>query len=399
MLAHLDPTSLLGLLAVVLVLAKALGTLAQRAGQPAVLGELLAGVALGPSMLGLVDPDSKVLKAFAEIGVILLLFEIGLETDLVRLLRAGGTASVVAAVGVMLPFVLGYLLGRALGFDPRVALVVGASLTATSVGITGRVLSDLGALHQPEGRVILGAAVLDDVIGLVILTFVAGLAAGERVTGLAVLRTVCLAFGFLASALVIGRLLASRLLRLLERAQVRGALPFAGIILALGLAWVAARCGSAAIMGAFVAGLIMAGSSRVHEVAAGALPLARFFTPFFFTAVGAAVDLRCFDPLTPAGRRALCVGATLLVVAVIGKFVAGYAPFWFRGRKDLVGIGMIPRGEVGIIFAQLGLATGVFERPLFSAVMLMVFVTTMMTPPLLKRLVRRIPFPPPAGEG
>ena len=194
---HLTPPQFLGLLAVILAVAKLCGAAAQWIGQPAVLGELLAGVLLGISVVGLVDPHNEVLHLLAELGVVILLFEIGLETDLKKLLKVGGASAAVAIVGVVLPFALGYGVCRMLGLHDLVAVVAGASLTATSVGITARVLSDLNRLQEPESQIILGAAVIDDVIGLVILAVVTGLTHGEAVTILGVATTTGIAFGFL----------------------------------------------------------------------------------------------------------------------------------------------------------------------------------------------------------
>ena len=194
---HLTIPQFLGLLVVMLGAAKLCGALAKAVGQPTVLGELVAGVLLGSSVLGLVDPGVEVIHLLAELGVIILLFAIGLETDLRKLLKVGGTSAAVAAVGVILPFALGYAACRLLGLPNLVAIVAGASLTATSVGITARVLSDLGRLQEPESQIILGAAVIDDIIGLVILTVVAGLTQGEQVTILGVARITAVAFGFL----------------------------------------------------------------------------------------------------------------------------------------------------------------------------------------------------------
>src|SRR5688572_16155204 len=195
------------LLATILVSAKLLGELAERMGQPAVIGELVAGVLLGPSLIGFVDPTLPALHLFAEIGVILLLFSIGLETDLKRLLSVGGAAFTVAVVGVLLPFASGYFVSRALGLDLLPSVVAGAALTATSVGITARVFSDLGKLKSVEGQVVLGAAVIDDVIGLIILAVVSDLVAGTAPSVVGVLRTTAIAFGFLAVAIGLGRFL------------------------------------------------------------------------------------------------------------------------------------------------------------------------------------------------
>jgi Kef-type K+ transport system membrane component KefB len=383
---HLDVPRFLGVLALTLAAAKLLGALARRVGQPAVLGELLAGVLLGTSVLGWVDPASDVMHLLSEIGVVLLLFEIGLETDLGKLLRVGGASAAVALVGVVLPFALGYIVCVLLGRGGLVAVVAGAALTATSVGITARVLADLGRLQEPESQIILGAAVIDDVLGLVILTVVSGLAAGQAVTALGVLRITAVAFGFLAVTLLAGRLVVPPLVGWASWTGVLGPPAVLAVLAAFGLAWLASAAGSAPIIGAFAAGLILRAAPEAEDLERAAASLAHFFVPLFFVAVGAAVDVRVLNPLDPANRRPLLLGGLLTAAAVAGKFAAGYAPYWYRGNKKVIGVGMVPRGEVGLIFAQAGLASRVFGAEEFSAVMVMVMVTTLLTPPLLEYL-------------
>src|ERR687893_134598 len=219
---HLTVTQFLSLLVVILATAKLCGFLAQAVGQPTVLGELVAGVLLGSSVLGLVNPQVEVVHLLSELGVILLLFAIGLETDLRQLLKVGGAAAAVATVGLVLPFGLGYGACRLLGLPNLVAIVSGAALTATSVGITARVLSDLGRLQEPESQIILGAAVIDDVIGLVILTVVAGMTRGEEVTLLGVAQITGVAFGFLLATLVVGSFVVPRIVGLVSRVDMPG---------------------------------------------------------------------------------------------------------------------------------------------------------------------------------
>jgi Kef-type K+ transport system membrane component KefB len=386
---HLDVPHFLGLLVVILGTAKLFGAAAKWIGQPSVLGELMAGVVLGMSVAGIVDPKTEVLHLLAELGVIILLFEIGLETDLQKLLQVGGASAIVAFVGVALPFGSGYAVCLMLGLGNLVAIVAGASLTATSVGITARVLSDLNRLSEPESQIILGAAVIDDVIGLVILAVVVGLTQGEQVTVLGVAKTTGIAFGFLAGTLLVGRFVVPPLVRWAGRVDLPGTPTILAIMLAFGLAWLASVAGSAMIIGAFAAGLLLRGTHYAHEIERGVAHLGHFFVPIFFVAVGAAVDVRVLNPADSHNRQTLIVGGLLIVAAVVGKFFAGYAPFWFKGNKKVIGVGMIPRGEVGLIFAQMGLSSGVFDAGLFSAVTLMVMVTTFMAPPLLKLL-----FPP-----
>ena len=388
-MGHLTIPRFLALLVVVLTAAKLCGALAKAIGQPTVLGELVAGVLLGSSVFSLVNPEVEVVHLLAELGVILLLFAIGLETDLGKLLKVGGASAAVAAVGVILPFALGYAACRLLGLSNLVAIVSGAALTATSVGITARVLSDLGRLQEPESQIVLGAAVIDDIIGLVILTVVAGLAQGEQVTALGVTRITAVAFGFLIATLVVGSFVVPHLVKATSRIELPGTITILALILAFSLAWLADRAGSAVIIGAFAAGLLLARTPQAHEIEHGITGLGHFFVPLFFVSVGASVDVRVFNPLDPANRSTLFVGGLLILAAVVGKFAAGYAAPWFKGRKSVIGVGMIPRGEVGLIFAQMGLSSGVFDAKLFSAVTFMVMVTTFLTPPLLQAL-----FPP-----
>ena len=394
----LDVPQLAGLLFVMLGAAKLSGRLAQWAGQPAVLGELVAGVLVGKSVLGLVDPSIEVLHLMGELGVLILLLTIGLETDLAKLLKAGVDATVVAIAGVVLPFALGYGLGLMLGLTNVVAILVGASLTATSVGITARVLGDLGRLQDPEGQVILGAAVLDDVIGLVILTVVAGMAGGTSVSFGMIARTTILAFGFLAVTLVVGKWLIRRLALRFPPYQMPGTPAILVLMLAFGLAWLADRSGSAVILGAFAAGLLVADTPWSRDIEVGVTRIGHFFVPLFFVTVGAAVDVSVLNPLDSANHRILMLAGLLTVVAVIGKFAAGYAPFWFQGNKALIGVGMIPRGEVGLIFAGMGRQAGLLDEGLYAAVAVVIMITTFIAPPLLKLLSGQAPVTRPAVE-
>jgi len=384
---------LLLLIAVILVAAKVLGEVAERIGQPAVVGELLAGVILGPSIVGFIDPTLPALHLMAEIGVVLLLFSIGLETDLKRLMSVGGAAFTVAIVGVLLPFGAGFGVARALGIELLPAIVAGAALTATSVGITARVLSDLGQLHSVEGQIVLGAAVIDDVIGLVILAVVSDLVAGNAPSILGVFRTTAMAFGFLAATLLLGRVVLPPLFALISRTGKEHTLATMALVLAFLLAVAASELGSALIVGAFAAGLVLAPTEHAPVIERGIVRLANVFVPIFFVAVGAAVDVRTFG-----SPGVLVIGLALTGVAVLGKLAAGYAPVWIRARKTLIGVGMIPRGEVGLIFAQTGLAAGVINAGEYSALMLMVLVTTFIAPPLLRQLITKAPAGPSGSQ-
>jgi Kef-type K+ transport system membrane component KefB len=364
--------------------AKLFGELAERIGQPAVLGELLVGVLLGPSLLGLVPLTAGILLV-AEIGVLLLLFEVGLETDLEELARVGGSATAVAVVGMLLPFVGGYLVTRAAGFETLTAIFVGAALTATSIGITSRVLSDLGMLKSREGQIILGAAVADDVLGLVVLAVVSQIAAtGSVATGDA-LKAAGLSFAFLLVALVVGIPLGRILVRFVGKARVRGVLVAVAVAFALLAALGAQTAGSAAIVGAFAAGLVLARTNRGHDIGTAVRPVVDVFAPIFFVVIGAQVNVAYLNPTTPGNGAALLLALGLTLVGILGKFAAGFAA-WGKVSRVFIGAGMIPRGEVGLIFAQIGKQNGALPEPVFVAVVLAVFATTFVTPPLLKAL-------------
>jgi Kef-type K+ transport system membrane component KefB len=376
--------ALLGTLAAVLVACKLAGEVAQRFKLPAVLGELVVGVVLGGSLLGLLDPGQPAIAALAEIGVVLLLFAIGLHTD-IRLLRAvGGAATAVALTGVAIPFALGYWVASLLGVPPIPAIVCGAALTATSVGVSARVLSDLGRLGSTEGRIVLGAAVLDDIVGLIILAVVTRSVGGQAVSAAQIAGITAAAIGFVIVALFAGARTIPPTFRLAERVKADGAIGVFGVVLAFGLAWLADSAGSAIIIGAFAAGLVLHPLPQRNEIERTVTTLAYFFVPIFFASVGAAVDLGAMLSPTP-----LLIGGGLIVVGVVGKVAAGYAPWWFHGNKLLVGVAMVPRGEVGLIFAQMGLASGALTPALYGAVMLMVLATTLVTPPVLAVVAER----------
>ena len=379
--AHAIPQLLL-VLAALLATTKLLGALAQRVGQPAVLGELLAGVLLGGSVLGLLDPTDPVIHALAELGVIVLLFEIGLHTDLRAMAKVAGTATTVGVVGVILPFVLGYYAAYSvLDFDRIPSLVCGAALTATSIGISARVLSDLGQLNTREGQVVLGAAVLDDIVGLIVLSVVTSMVLGGTWTVAGILLTTSLAVGFIVVAVTGGRFLARPIFSSLRTIRTSGTLGVVALAFAFLLSSLAASSGSAMILGAFAAGVVLHDTAERVEIERAATTIGHFLVPVFFASVGASVQLSTF-----ADPRTLAAGGLLIAVGVIGKFAAAFAPWRFRGNKALIGVAMIPRGEVGLIFAQMGLATKAITPAVFSALTLMVMVTTFLAPPVLARV-------------
>lgn len=372
-------------LLVILLSAKIFGEIAERLGQPAVLGELLGGVLLGFGLVSFFNPDDPALALMAEFGVVLLLFETGIHSDLSELVKVGPLSLAVAAVGIALPFALGYGLMAALGRGGLQGVLVGAALTATSVGITARVLGDLGKLDLPEARIVLGAAVIDDVLGIVILSTVQGVAAAGVLSWMGVIRATGLAAVFFAVALTLGPVVSRTLVREIPRLRVRGVLITAAVSFAFALALLAHAIGSALIVGAFTAGALLAKTDKKEDIDGALKPLADVFVPVFFVMVGAKVKLDAYNPFVAENLPMLGLAAALIVTAIVGKLVSGLAA-WRPGLNRFgIGVGMVPRGEVGLIFAQIGLASGILNEPLYAAVVGMVVVTTFVAPPLLKR--------------
>lgn len=409
---HLSVHLFLFYFLIILVFSKAFGRLAERFGQPSVLGELVAGVILSGSVLALIPSTEgmvghETFQLLAEVGVVMLLFEIGLETKLGDLIKVGPVSLLVAIAGVVLPFVLGYAsviyfqeFGM-LSLEPQmvgiVAIVVGATLTATSVGITARVLADLGKLHAKESKIVLTAAIIDDILGLVILGVVSTLiishnegggAAGGITLGL-VSITMLKAFGFLAAAIVVGKLVAARLFGFLASFNKGEFVWIMAIAFCFLYSYLAHVSSLAAIVGAFAAGLVLSETEQLKTIEGGVKPVSHFLTPVFFVMIGAAVDVSVFNPFVSENILVISIALILFVVAVVGKFASGYVAYEKGIKRSIIGVGMIPRGEVGLIFAQLGLVYGVFKTDLFSAVTVMVILTTFMVPPLLKRMFEK----------
>jgi Kef-type K+ transport system membrane component KefB len=410
---HLDPTVLIGV-AVMLATAKIGGEIFERLKQPGVLGELVAGIVLGNLVLfGFTGAETlksnETIAALAELGVIILLFEVGLESDLKEMAEVGWSSLLVAVVGVIAPFFLGWAVSSYfIPEESRLAhIFIGATLCATSVGITARVFKDLGKLATREARIILGAAVIDDVLGLLILATVAGAIRAETSGGVLSLFDVGMIAAksllFLVAAIAIGHFLMPRVLRGAGRLETRGVLLTLAISFCLVLAWAASKVELAPIVGAFAAGLIL---DEVHYRPKGGRternlhdllqPVSAVLVPIFFVLMGLKVDLRLFTRLDILG-----FAATLTIAAVVGKQVCGLVVLDRAVNRMAVGIGMIPRGEVGLIFAGIGATlmlpttNGVNEPVInsatFGAVVIMVIITTLVTPPSLKWSLGRKP--------
>ncbi len=406
-------------LVVVYLASKVGGELSNRFGLPPVLGELVGGVVVGVSALDLLifpegggdssssliisflqataglepgavaatfEAQSEVISVLAELGVIVLLFEIGLESNLKELLAVGYQAVVVAFVGVIVPFAAGTIGLMTLFHVSAVpAIFAGAALTATSIGITSKVLSELGKLASKEGQIILGAAVIDDVLGIIVLAVVASLAKTGEVDVSNVIYLIISASSFLLGAVLLGKVFNQSFVALSERLKTRGRLTIPAFIFAFLLAYLAAAIHLEAILGAFAAGLVLDETDVRRELEKQVCPIADLLVPIFFVSVGAKTDLSVLNPFEPSNREGLIIASFLIAIAIIGKIVTGLAVFGQPQINRLaIGVGMIPRGEVGLVFAGVGSASGALSKPLEAAIIVMVILTTFLAPPLLR---------------
>ena len=395
------------------------GEICSRINLPPVLGELVGGVLIGISAFRLLvfpeggslaedsliisflqntagmSPESapsvfaaqsEVITLLSELGVIILLFEIGLESDLKELIRVGPIAAVVAVVGVVAPFIAGTV-GLVYIFNTPVipAIFAGAALTATSIGITAKVLAELGQLSSEEGQIIIGAAVLDDILGIVVLAVVASLVKTGEIQVSNIIYLVISAAVFLIGSILLGRLVSPLLVGLVNEMKTRGEVLITGLVFAFSLSYIATAIHLEGILGAFAAGLILAETEKRKELEQQVIPVADILVPVFFVCVGAKTDLSVLNPTVPSNREGLIIATFLIVVAILGKVITGFTVF---GNPDLnklaIGVGMIPRGEVGLVFAGVGSASGALSEATEAAIIVMVISTTFIAPPLLR---------------
>ncbi|WP_324703781.1 cation:proton antiporter [Lyngbya sp. CCY1209] len=420
--ADQGPIVLAGVLLTLIVIylaSKLGGELSKAVDLPPVLGELVGGVVVGASALHLIvfpeggaqaadsllmtvlqaiaglDPraaasvfesQSEVISVLAELGVIVLLFEIGLESDLRELQKVGYQAAVVAVVGVVAPFAAGTV-GLMFFFKVSAipAIFAGAALTATSIGITSKVLSELGHLKSKEGQIIVGAAVIDDVLGIIVLAVVASLAKTGEVNILNVIYLMIGASAFLLGSIFLGKFFNKSFVAIADRLQTRGKLVIPAFTFAFFMAFLANVIQLEAILGAFAAGLVLDETDKRKELDREVVPIADILVPIFFVTVGARVDLSVLNPVVPENQQGLIIAAFLIVVAILGKLVTGWTVFGQASiNRFAIGVGMIPRGEVGLVFAGIGAASGALDKPLQAAIIVMVILTTFLAPPFLR---------------
>jgi Kef-type K+ transport system membrane component KefB len=403
--------------------------IAKRLDLPPVLGELVAGVLIGVSALRLVifpeggfvasdslimaslqflnnlSPEafnsvfatqSEVISVIAELGVIVLLFEIGLESDLRQLKEVGIQAFVVAFVGVTAPFAAGTL-GLMYFFHVAAipAIFAGAALTATSIGITSKVLAEIGQLKSKEGQIIVGAAVIDDVLGIIVLAVVASLAKTGEVDIVNVAILLVSAIAFLFGSILLGGFFNKTFVALVDKLKTRGNIVIPAFIFAYAMAFIGNAIHLEAILGAFAAGLVLDETDARNELDELIKPVADLLVPVFFVTVGARADLSVLNPMIPENRSGLLIAMFMLAVAIAGKVITGWVVFGIPNINRLaIGVGMIPRGEVGLVFAGIGTASGAIDKPLEVAIIIMVIMTTFLSPPFLRVAFGKTDEPP-----
>jgi Kef-type K+ transport system membrane component KefB len=375
-------------LASIFFFAKIFGEIALKLEQSAIIGELLAGVLIGPSILGFVY-ETPVLTSISELGAIILLFEVGLSTDIKEFLKAGGWATAVAFIGVVVPYFLGYFVFLHFGLSSTQAIFAGAVLTATSVGITARVFMDLKKLETKEAKIVLGAAVIDDVIGLAILAVVLKLVQGGTVTFGTVASISGTAVLFLVLSVAVGILIVPTLFKFVSKMKQEHIIFVMGIAFCFVFSAFATKVGLASIVGSFVAGLVLSTTNQSEEIRRDIKPLYAFFVPVFFVLMGTNVDISAFNPFVAANREILILVTVLFVVAFISKAVAGFVVLKKGINKFLIGVSMVPRGEVGLIFAGIGFKNNVFGSNEYSALVAVIMLTTFITPIILKYLLSK----------
>lgn len=411
---------------VVIYLASKIGAeISQKVNLPPVLGELVVGVIVGISALKAVvfvdnvpaadsrimdvlqwiyhlspvvtesifESLSEVVSVLSELGVIILLFEIGLESDLRQLKAVGVQAVVVACVGVATPFAAGTIGLMTIFNVPAIpAIFAGAALTATSIGITSKVLSELGQLKSVEGQIIVGAAVIDDVLGIIVLAVVASLAKTGEIDVNNTIYLIVSATVFLVGSILLGDFFNKGFTLVVTALKTRGNIVIPAFIFAFFMAFLGNAIHLEAILGAFAAGLVLDETDLRQELDEMVKPIADILVPVFFVSVGARTDLGVLNPFIPEYRSGLVIATFLILVAIAGKIVTGWAVFGKPNINRLaVGVGMIPRGEVGLVFAGIGATSGAIDKPLQVAIILMVIVTTFLAPPFLRIAFDRFP--------
>lgn len=379
---------------IILISARLFAELAVRLKTPSVIGELFAGIVLGPSLLGWIEP-TEAIRLLAEIGIILLLFEVGLKTDVKQLIRSGAKSFIVAVFGFVLPLLLGFAAGYWIFNQPLlVSLFIGGTLTATSIGITVRVLSELNRHHASEGQIVLGAAVLDDVLGVILLALLYEFSTGGGVNLINASEVLIFITAFFFIAPLLAKIMSAVIKRFDRRSEIPGLIPTTIVALVLLFAWLAHIAGAPELLGGFTAGLALSrrfflplgvtlstdeafAKSIEHQMR----PIVQLFTPIFFVLVGLSLSLRDIDWSSPFIWTFTLV---IIIVAIIGKLFGAMLIKEPLADRWIIGIAMVPRGEVGLIFAELGRVGGVFNNEIYAGMILVIVITTLLSPIAMK---------------
>ena len=385
-------------IAAIILTARAFAELAAWLGAPPIVGELCAGIFLGPSLLGWIEPNA-VINLLAEIGIILLLFEVGLETDIGRLVRSGGKAATVAVAGFIFPFILGFMLSHSVFSLPLLqSLFVGGTLTATSIGITIRILSDIGRHRSNEGQIVLGAAVLDDLLGIFLLAVLFQLSTVGSVDVYSIGRIVLYVSIFFFAAPVVAKMIAPLIKHFHNRSDIPGMIPIVLVAVVLIFASTAKLVGAPELLGGFVAGVAL--SRRFFLPFGAALhmdpdftqhvhnemkPIIHLFTPIFFVMVGLSLDLRAVDW---SSGFIWAFSLSIAAVAILGKLGGPWVIRESVPARIAIGMAMVPRGEVGLVFAELGRVGGIFNQEVYAGMILVILYTTLASPFWIKRFYR-----------
>ena len=378
----------------ILLAARLMAEIAVRLKAPSVIGELAAGVVLGPSLLGWLEPN-EVLKLLAEIGIILLLFEVGLETDVRRLANTGQKSFIVAIGGFFVPFALGFSLGYWIfDFSLLVSLFIGGTLTATSIGITVRVLSDLNRQQKKEGQIGLGAAVLDDVLGVVLLALLYEFSIGGGVSMVNASKVLIFVGAFFILAPLAAKLISLLIGRFEAISEIPGLIPTSIVSLVLFFAWLAHAVGAPELLGGFAAGLALSrrfflpfgialhtDEAFAHRIEEQMRPIIHLFTPIFFVMVGLSLNLRAIDWSSPF---IWSFSLLFFAVAVAGKYAGALFINESWKMRIIIGLAMVPRGEVGLIFAELGRVSGIFNNEVYAGMIIVITLTTLLPPFIIK---------------
>ncbi len=394
-------------LLIILIGARLFAEIAVRLKAPPVIGELTAGIVLGPSLLGWLEPN-EVLKLLAEIGIIMLLFEVGLETDTKRLIHAGKKSMIIALSGFLMPFALGFGLSYYIfGHSLLLALFIGGTLTATSIGITIRVLSDLRRRNEREGQIVLGAAVIDDVLGVILLALLYEFSVSGDVSLINAGKVFLFVTVFFLLAPILAKLMASVIKHFDQASEIPGLIPTSIVSLVLLFAWLAEIIGAPELLGGFAAGLALsrrfffpfalklrADTHFAERVEQQMKPIIHLFTPVFFVMIGVSLNFHEIDWSSPF---IWVFSLSMLAVAIVGKLVGSLLIKESGLMRLIIGLAMVPRGEVGLIFAELGRVAGIFSTEVYAAMVIVIALTTLLPPFLMKLLYQRFPDKLPAA--